>query len=76
MYLHRTIGGESYPEIGARFGRDHTSVMHACRRIEDLRQNNEVLNAEVAGLIKAYCSMRVPMSKPEAPVSPETTWSL
>ena len=35
MYLCRTIGQMSYPKIGADFGnRDHSTVMHACTKIE------------------------------------------
>ncbi len=35
MYLCRLIANMSYPQIGAEFGgRDHSTVMHACRKIE------------------------------------------
>jgi len=35
MYLCRTIANMSYPQIGNDFGgRDHSTVMHACRKIE------------------------------------------
>ncbi|MFQ5697055.1 MAG: helix-turn-helix domain-containing protein [Myxococcota bacterium] len=34
MYLTRRHCGLSYPEIGQRFGRHHTTVLHACRRVE------------------------------------------
>ena len=35
MYLSRTITEESYPEIGNKFGgKDHATVMHACKKIE------------------------------------------
>ena len=37
MYLAKTLTHRSFPEIGRRFGgRDHTTVMHAVRRIEEL----------------------------------------
>jgi chromosomal replication initiator protein len=42
MYLSRNIAKSSFPEIGKSFGgRDHSSVMHACRKIER-RVNAEV----------------------------------
>ena len=35
MYLCKEITGASYPEIGTQFGgKDHTTVIHACRKIE------------------------------------------
>ena len=34
MYLVRRHCGLSFPEIGQRFGRHHTTVLHACRRVE------------------------------------------
>lgn len=35
MYLCKEFTGASYPEIGADFGgRDHTTVMHSCRKID------------------------------------------
>lgn len=37
MYLARKLTTRSLPEIGRRFGgRDHTTVLHACRRVEAL----------------------------------------
>ena len=37
MYLSRKLTGNSFPEIGRQFGnRDHTTVMHAVRKIETL----------------------------------------
>jgi hypothetical protein len=43
MRLIRELTGSSYPEIGARFGRDHSTVMHALAvtdgmLLEDLRE--------------------------------------
>ncbi len=38
MYLSKQLTSRSLPEIGRRFGgRDHTTVMHGVRRIEELR---------------------------------------
>ena len=33
MYLAREAAKLSLPAVGAAFGRDHTTVMHACRKI-------------------------------------------
>ena len=41
MYLCKQLTSRSLPEIGRRFGgRDHTTVMHGVRRIEDLRNQD------------------------------------
>ena len=35
MYLCKELTGASYPEIGTQFGgKDHTTVIHACRKVE------------------------------------------
>ncbi|GLI23465.1 hypothetical protein GGQ86_002998 [Xanthobacter flavus] len=34
MYLCRKFVGHSFPEIGRRFGRDHTTALHNCQKIE------------------------------------------
>ena len=46
MYTTRDLTELSYPQIGKSFGnRDHTTVMHACRKIQDQIENNkEVFN--------------------------------
>jgi chromosomal replication initiator protein len=37
----------SLPEIGEAFGnRDHTTVLHACRKITDLRKKDGGLNRD------------------------------
>ena len=35
MYLSRKLTSASYPELGQLFRRDHTTVLAACRRLED-----------------------------------------
>jgi chromosomal replication initiator protein len=48
MYLSRELTMRSLPEIGRRFGdRDHTTVLHACRRIVELCSTDAVLKQEV-----------------------------
>ncbi|NND43547.1 MAG: chromosomal replication initiator protein DnaA [Silicimonas sp.] len=41
MYLSKQLTSRSLPEIGRRFGgRDHTTVMHGVRKIEELMQKD------------------------------------
>ncbi|MGN6549511.1 MAG: chromosomal replication initiator protein DnaA [Pararhizobium sp.] len=48
MYLAKTLTPRSFPEIGRRFGgRDHTTVLHAVRKIEDLIEKDTKLSHEV-----------------------------
>ncbi len=48
MYLARKLTTRSLPEIGRRFGgRDHTTVLHACRRIEALCGEDPLFKQEV-----------------------------
>jgi chromosomal replication initiator protein len=48
MYIAKVITGRSLPEIGRRFGnRDHTTVLHAVRKIEDMVTKDKVLAQEV-----------------------------
>jgi chromosomal replication initiator protein len=48
MYLCRTGLGASLPEIGERFGgRDHTTVMNACRKIERLAEADLAVRSAV-----------------------------
>ena len=48
MYLAKVLTPRSLPEIGRRFGgRDHTTVLHAVRKIEALAKADGKLNEEV-----------------------------
>ena len=48
MYLAKTLTLRSLPEIGRRFGgRDHTTVLHAVRKIESLVSKDLTLSDEV-----------------------------
>src|SRR6202158_3028657 len=51
MYLAKTLTLRSLPEIGRRFGgRDHTTVLHAVRKIENLVGNDSTLAEEIESL--------------------------
>ena len=48
MYLAKQLTTRSLPEIGRKFGgRDHTTVIHAVRRIEELRAEDPALDEDV-----------------------------
>ncbi len=52
MYLSKVLTLRSLPEIGRRFGgRDHTTVLHAVRKVEDLASKDKSLS-EVIELLK------------------------
>jgi chromosomal replication initiator protein len=51
MYLAKKLTPRSLPEIGRRFGgRDHTTVMHAVKRIDELRVADRELEADISHL--------------------------
>ena len=48
MYLSKKLTTKSLPEIGRKFtGRDHTTVIHAIKKIEDLMQKYKKFEVEV-----------------------------
>ncbi len=48
MWLARELTPHSFPEIGEAFGgRDHTTVLHACRTVADLRTKDSQFNKEL-----------------------------
>ncbi|MEN3971205.1 chromosomal replication initiator protein DnaA [Sphingomicrobium sp. XHP0235] len=48
MYLSKQLTPKSLPDIGRRFGgRDHTTVIHAVKRIESLRAADAELDADI-----------------------------
>lgn len=53
MYLAKRLTTRSLPEIGRKFGnRDHSTVIHAVRRIEALRDTDREIDSAVAALIR------------------------
>ena len=53
MWLAKQITTRSLPDIGRRFGgRDHTTVLHAVRRIEELKAQDPALARDVDVLLR------------------------
>ena len=53
MHFAKTLTQHSLPEIGDAFGgRDHTTVLHACRRIESLCETDAKLREDQARLMR------------------------
>ncbi len=55
MYLCRRKLGLSYPELGKAFGRGHSTVIHAIKKIQALPQTDKVLHKLVTDLENADC---------------------
>jgi chromosomal replication initiator protein len=57
MALAKELTNHSLPEIGNGFGgRDHTTVLHACRKIEQLREENHDIKEDYKNLIRTLSS--------------------
>jgi chromosomal replication initiator protein len=53
MYLAKRLTTRSLPEIGRKFGgRDHSTVIHAVRKIEELRDSDRDIDAAVRVLMR------------------------
>ena len=53
MALSRELTNHSFPEIGEAFGgRHHTTVMHACDEIDQLRQNDHTIARDIGFLVQ------------------------
>ena len=53
MSLSKELTNHSLPEIGDRFGgRDHTTVLHACRRIKLLRESDARVREDYQNLLR------------------------
>ncbi|MEX2055231.1 MAG: helix-turn-helix domain-containing protein [Candidatus Andersenbacteria bacterium] len=49
MYLLRKENNVSFPSIGDQFGgRDHTTAMHACEKIQKLLEHDEELVQDIS----------------------------
>ena len=57
MALAKALTNHSLPEIGSAFGgRDHTTVLHACRKIEELRESDSGIREDYNNLIRLLTS--------------------
>lgn len=53
MCLAKELTSHSLPEIGESFGgRDHTTVLHACRKIVELRESDTRINEDYINLLR------------------------
>jgi chromosomal replication initiator protein len=53
MALAKELTTHSLPEIGDAFGgRDHTTVLHACKRIKSLRESEIRVGEDYSNLLR------------------------
>ena len=53
MALSKELTNHSLPEIGDAFGgRDHTTVLHGCRKIAELRESDSKINEDYMNLLR------------------------
>ena len=57
MALSKELTNHSLPELGNLFGgRDHTTVLHACRKIEQLKEESHDIKEDYKNLIRTLSS--------------------
>jgi chromosomal replication initiator protein len=57
MALAKVLTSHSLPEIGEAFGgRDHTTVLHACRQIDKLKESSTDMTEDYANLLRMLTS--------------------
>lgn len=57
MALSKELTSHSLPEIGENFGgRDHTTVLHACRKVLELRESNPEIEEDYLNLLRTLTS--------------------
>ena len=66
MYLAHVAFGVTYSEVGRCFGRDRTTASHACRLIEE-RRDDPAVDAVLASLEHACGALRRRLSAPVQP---------
>ena len=57
MAIAKELTNHSLPEIGDAFGgRDHTTVLHACRKIQELRKSEHRIEEDYVNLVNILTS--------------------
>ena len=57
MALSKELTNHSLPEIGDAFGgRDHTTVLHACRKVHELKEESNDIKEDFSNLIRTLSS--------------------
>ena len=57
MALSKELTNHSLPEIGDAFGgRDHTTVLHACRKVKELREDSHDIKEDYPNLVRTLSS--------------------
>ena len=53
MALAKELTAHSLPEIGEAFGgRDHTTVLHACKRVKELQESEPRVQEDYSNLLR------------------------
>ncbi len=62
MALAKDLTSKSLPEIGQAFGgRDHTTVLHACRKIAELKESDDGITEDYRNLLRTLSSWLNPV---------------
>ncbi|NND90688.1 MAG: chromosomal replication initiator protein DnaA [Granulosicoccus sp.] len=57
MALAKELTSKSLPEIGRTFGgRDHTTVLHACRKVAELKESDDGIREDYSNLLRTLSS--------------------
>lgn len=60
MWLARRVTSHSLPQIGRAMDRDHTTIMHGIRRVEELRRGSDEFRAASDRLLSVFAQASKP----------------
>ena len=52
MSLAKELTEHSLPEIGRAFDKDHTTVLHACKKVKELREEEPRIREDYENLLR------------------------